>query len=105
MNTEQVRVTWFKTVKSRLNAWKWMVSARSGLLLARVSVISEGLLDGRRTDGTLTGESKRVAKTDWEVDEGLWKTAGTCRAINLVLRLKNAQNTMNSECFLLLSPF
>lgn len=47
MNTEQVCVTWFKTVKSRLNSQKWMVSAGSGLLLARMSVISEGLLDGR----------------------------------------------------------
>lgn len=55
-------------MKSRLNRRKWIVSAQSGLLLARVSVISEGLLDGRRTDGTLTGESKSVAKTDWEVD-------------------------------------
>lgn len=47
MNTEQVCVTWFETMKSRLNSRKWIVSARSGLLLARVSVISEGLLDGR----------------------------------------------------------
>lgn len=47
MNTEQVSITWFKTVKSRLNNQNWIVSAQCGLLLARVFVISEGLLDGR----------------------------------------------------------
>lgn len=47
MNTEQVCVTWFRTVKSGPNRRKRMVSAQGGLLLARVSVVSEGLLDGR----------------------------------------------------------
>lgn len=82
-----------------------MVSAGSGLLLARMSVISEGLLDGRWTDGTLTGESKSVAKTDWEVDE---ETVEHCRHLqsnSFGFEAENTQNKyqniMNSECCLL----
>lgn len=69
MNTEQVLLTWlFRAVKSGLRSRKCIVSARRGAacLLARVPVVSEGLLDGRGTDGTLTGESRSVAKADWE---------------------------------------
>lgn len=76
MNTEQVSVTWFQAAKSRLNNQNWTVSAWRGLLVARVSVVSEGAPGWRRTDGKLAGESKSVANTNREADEGM---AGTRR--------------------------
>lgn len=93
MNTEQVSVTWFQTAKSRLNNQNWTVSAWRGLLVARVSVVSEGLLDGGEQMGSSLVRAKVLPiQTGKRMKE--WREpARTRRAINFNLSVEAHKTT------------